>query len=234
MFREVPVALDAAGLASVVEGFAATARRCVANGFDGVEVQASQAALLHAFLAPGSNLRDDAYGGGLAGRMRLLLEVVAAVRAAFGTAPVLGVRLGADDPAQGGVPLDDIVAVARAARRHGFRRLRQHDDGRRHASLHRVEASMAMSPGHALPVARALRSATSASPSSGSVAWSNRSTPSRPSPTVTATWSAVVRGQIADPAFAAKALGGRPVRRCLGCNQDCIGRVGINRTRAAW
>lgn len=227
MFREVPVALDAAGLARVVEGFAATARRCVANGFDGVELQCSQAALLHAFLAPATNRRDDAYGGSLAGRMRLLLEVVAAVRAAVGRVPVLGVRLGVDDPASGGVALADVVATGRALDASGSVDYVSTTMGVATSSLHRIEASMATTPGHALPVARALRAAVGIP-----VIGVGRLVEPQHAEQALADGDcdlvAVVRGQIADPAFARKAIAGRPVRRCLGCNQDCIGRVGIN------
>jgi 2,4-dienoyl-CoA reductase (NADPH2) len=140
---------------------------------------------------------------------------------------VLGVRLGADDPVHGGVALADVVAVACALDATGSVDYVSTTTGVATTSLHRVEASMATAPGHALSVARALRAAISIP-----VVGVGRLVEPQQAEQALADGDcdlvAVVRGQIADPAFAAKALAGRPVRRCLGCNQDCIGRVGMN------
>lgn len=68
----------------VVDGFGSAARRAVEAGFDGVEVHGSHGYLLDQFLSEGINLRDDAYGGDLGRRLRLPLDVVAAVREAIG------------------------------------------------------------------------------------------------------------------------------------------------------
>ncbi len=105
-----PVALDGAGLAKVVTDFADATRRSVAAGFEVVELHAAHGYLLHEFLSPLSNQRTDAYGGDLAGRARLLLEVVDAVRPLL-TGPLF-VRISGTDWAQGGWTLDDSVALA--------------------------------------------------------------------------------------------------------------------------
>ncbi len=109
----VPEALDAAGIAAVVAAFAAAARRALAAGFQVVEVHAAHGYLLHSFLSPLSNHRDDAYGGDLAGRARLLLEVVEAVRAVWPDELPLFVRISATDWAKGGWDNDQSVALAR-------------------------------------------------------------------------------------------------------------------------
>ncbi|WP_292832321.1 oxidoreductase [Microbacterium sp.] len=96
-----PVALDEAGIDAVVEAFAAAATRAVDAGFEILEVHAAHGYLLHQFLSPLSNERTDAYGGSLENRARLLLRVVAAVRAAAPNAAVL-VRLSGTDWAEGG------------------------------------------------------------------------------------------------------------------------------------
>ena len=95
----VPRELDVAEIGDVVEAFAASARRAHAAGFRLLEIHAAHGYLLHEFLSPLSNRRSDAYGGDFAGRTRLLLEVVEAVRGSLaGRAPAgrahLGQRLG--------------------------------------------------------------------------------------------------------------------------------------------
>jgi 2,4-dienoyl-CoA reductase-like NADH-dependent reductase (Old Yellow Enzyme family) len=109
-----PVALDADGIEKVVADFVSAARRAVAAGFDVVEVHAAHGYLLHQFLSPLSNHRDDEYGGSAQNRRRLLVRVTEAVRAAVGDAVVF-VRLSATDAAEGGFDVEDAVAAASAA-----------------------------------------------------------------------------------------------------------------------
>lgn len=90
-----PVALDAAGIDAVVGAFAAAARRSVDAGFDVVEIHAAHGYLVHQFLSPLSNNRTDEWGGSLANRARLLLDIVRSVRAAVDL-PIL-VRFSATD-----------------------------------------------------------------------------------------------------------------------------------------
>lgn len=107
-----PRALTGAQIGAVVTAFASAAQRAVTAGFDSVEVHAAHGYLLHQFLSPLSNDRTDAYGGDLAGRARLLLEVVSAVRAVWPDDRALLVRMSATDWVQGGHSLDDSVIVA--------------------------------------------------------------------------------------------------------------------------
>ncbi len=113
-----PVALDLAGIDRVVEGFAAAARRAVDAGFQVLELHAAHGYLLHQFLSPLSNRRDDEYGGSLENRARLLLRVLDAVRDAAPGVPVI-VRFSATDWADGGWDADDTVTVARWAAERG-------------------------------------------------------------------------------------------------------------------
>ncbi|MFI7518327.1 NADH:flavin oxidoreductase/NADH oxidase [Micromonospora globbae] len=107
-----PTALDAAGIAAVVDAFAAAATRALDAGFAAVEIHAAHGYLLHEFLSPLTNHRTDAYGGDRAGRMRLTLEVARAVRAAVGEdVPVLA-RISSTDWVDGGWTVDDSVALA--------------------------------------------------------------------------------------------------------------------------
>jgi 2,4-dienoyl-CoA reductase-like NADH-dependent reductase (Old Yellow Enzyme family) len=89
----VPAAMTQQDIDTAVAGFAQAAVRAREAGFDGVEIHGANGYLLDQFLSEGLNLRDDRYGGGIEGRLRLLVEVVDAVRAAVGADYVVGVRL---------------------------------------------------------------------------------------------------------------------------------------------
>ncbi|MBB3227146.1 2,4-dienoyl-CoA reductase-like NADH-dependent reductase (Old Yellow Enzyme family) [Luteibacter sp. Sphag1AF] len=109
----VPTALDDAGIAKIVADFRAGAVRALAAGFDLVEIHAAHGYLLHQFLSPLSNQRDDRYGGDLEGRSRLLREVVASVREVWPAHLPLWVRVSATDWTEDGWAPDDTVALAR-------------------------------------------------------------------------------------------------------------------------
>jgi len=108
---DAPETLDAAGIDDIVAAFGAAARRAVDAGFDVVEIHAAHGYLIHEFLSPLSNRRDDEYGGTLEGRARLLLRVVETVRDAVGDAPVF-VRFSATDWADGGLGTDEVATLA--------------------------------------------------------------------------------------------------------------------------
>ncbi len=115
LFREVPTAAGPQHIAEIVAGYARVARHCAEGGFDGVELQCSQSSIIRGFLSPATNQRTDRYGGSLAGRARLLLEIVAAVREAIGPGRALGVRICGDEMIEGGTTLGEAVEVARMA-----------------------------------------------------------------------------------------------------------------------
>jgi len=111
-----PIALDRAGIRAVVEAFGAAARRSLAAGFDVIELHAAHGYLLHAFLSPLCNQRSDEYGGAFDNRIRLLLEVTTAVRAAWPEHLPLFVRVSATDWVEGGWDLPQSVELARRLR----------------------------------------------------------------------------------------------------------------------
>ena len=115
----VPEALDRDGIATVTAAFVQAARRAERAGFDYVEIHGAHGYLLHEFLSPLANRRDDEYGGPLDNRMRLMIEVAHAVRAALPPAMVVGARLSATDWVEGGFYPDEAVIVARALREAG-------------------------------------------------------------------------------------------------------------------
>ncbi|WP_372967340.1 NADH:flavin oxidoreductase/NADH oxidase [Microbacterium sp.] len=114
-----PTALDAEGIEAVVEGFASAARRALDAGFDVLEVHGAHGYLLHQFLSPLSNRREDEYGGSLENRARLLLRVVDSIRAVAGDGVPLFVRISATDHAEGGFSPDEAAIVAEWATARG-------------------------------------------------------------------------------------------------------------------
>ena len=116
---ETPRELSTADIAEVVTAFAAAARRAVEAGFELVEIHGAHGYLLHEFLSPLSNTREDDYGGSLANRARLLLEVVDAVRAEVGQDLAVLVRVSAVDWVDEGLTIDDTVQVSKWLADHG-------------------------------------------------------------------------------------------------------------------
>lgn len=114
-----PRAMTTADLDTVRDAFVAATRRAEAAGFQFIELHAAHGYLLHAFLSPLANARTDAYGGSRENRMRFVLEVVAAVRAAWPTHLPLGVRISASDFVPGGWSVADSVALSQALRTAG-------------------------------------------------------------------------------------------------------------------
>lgn len=114
-----PVELDAAGIAATVEAFRAAALRALRAGFQFVEIHAAHGYLLHEFLSPLSNRRTDQYGGSFENRIRLLVEVTDAVRAAWPADLPLFVRISATDWIEGGWSLGDSVRLAAILKQHG-------------------------------------------------------------------------------------------------------------------
>ncbi len=106
-----PRALDAAGIARVVSAFGDAAARSVDAGFDVLEIHAAHGYLLHEFLSPLSNQRDDEYGGSFENRARLLLEVVAEVRRRVPSSVPVVVRISATDWHEDGWTADDSVRL---------------------------------------------------------------------------------------------------------------------------
>jgi 2,4-dienoyl-CoA reductase-like NADH-dependent reductase (Old Yellow Enzyme family) len=110
--RAVPAELDEAGIAEVVRAFVEGAERARAAGFKVAEVHAAHGYLLHQFLSPLSNRREDDYGGSFENRIRLLLEVSEAVRQVWPAQLPLLVRLSATDWVEDGWNPDETVELA--------------------------------------------------------------------------------------------------------------------------
>jgi len=111
--------LDRDGMQHVRTQFVQAARRAAFLGFDGLEVHAAHGYLLHQFLSPLSNRREDEYGGSLDNRLRFPLEVFDAVRDAFPAERPVWVRVSASDWVPGGWNLEETIAFAQALKLRG-------------------------------------------------------------------------------------------------------------------
>ena len=230
LFREVPKALEPHEIRSVIDGYAQVAEHCMAGGFDGIELQCSHSSIVRGFLSPATNTRTDVYGGVLANRARLLLEIVAAVRAVLGPSKALGVRLCGDELIEGGTRIDEAVEVARLCEGTGQVDYINTSIGVATATLYMIEASMQVPPGYAMFIPSAIREAVSI-PVVGVGRFKDPVQADRALQAGQADLIGVVRGQIADPDFVRKARAGaaQDIRTCLSCNQECVGRMGLNR-----
>jgi 2,4-dienoyl-CoA reductase-like NADH-dependent reductase (Old Yellow Enzyme family) len=114
-----PHPLSVEEIRDLVGKWADAARRALAAGFDIVEIHGAHGYLIHSFLSPISNRRNDAYGGDLNRRMRFALEVTEAVRAVWPKDQPLFYRTSAVDGVDGGVTIEDTVALAKALKARG-------------------------------------------------------------------------------------------------------------------
>ena len=137
-------------IADVVAAFAASAQRALAAGFDVLEIHAAHGYLLHEFLSPLSNTREDRYGGSFENRVRLLLEVVAAIRAAVPEDTPLLVRVSATDWVEGGWDDDQTVRLAVLLREAGVDLVDTSSGGN-------APAEIPLGPGYQVRFARRVR-----------------------------------------------------------------------------
>ena len=114
-----PQALTVDGIQQVVRAFAHAARRACDAGFRVIEIHAAHGYLIHEFLSPLSNHRDDAYGSSFENRTRLIREIVAAVRSSWPKGAPLFVRISASDWVEGGWDLEQSIELARSLKQIG-------------------------------------------------------------------------------------------------------------------
>ena len=230
MYRETPKAMEPEDIQEVIEHFALSAVHVREGGFDGVELQFGHSSLARQFMSPLTNFRGDEYGGELENRLRFPLELVAAVRAAVGPDFTLGVRLCADELIPGGLTLEDTKGIAQRLQATGhldFFNLTLAT----FYNLYLVGGPMHMPLGYTVPLAAGIKE-VSTLPVFATGRINDPAMAERVLADGQADMIGVVRGQIADPDFVAKAREGRTeeIRYCIACNQNCYGRVGLNKT----
>ena len=150
-----PLALDRDGIATLIEAFVSATKRAHHLGIDAIQLHGAHGYLLHQFLSPLSNQRDDDYGGTLDNRMRLPLEIFDAVRAAFPADKPVTMRVSGTDWVAGGWDIEQTIALAKALEARGCATIHVSSGG-----LHPDQA-IPVGPSYQVPLARAVKQAVS-------------------------------------------------------------------------
>ncbi|WP_336963459.1 NADH:flavin oxidoreductase/NADH oxidase [Sphingobium aquiterrae] len=151
--QNAPAALDDAGLARVRDGFVQAAERAARLGIDAIQIHGAHGYLLHQFLSPLSNRRDDDYGGSLENRMRFPLEIFEAVRAVFPAERAVTMRVSGTDWVEGGWDIEQTIAFAQALEARGCTAIHVSSGG-----LH-PDQQIPVGPSYQVPLARAVKQA---------------------------------------------------------------------------
>jgi 2,4-dienoyl-CoA reductase (NADPH2) len=225
-YDEPAVALTESGIAEMIEAFAVSAANAAAGGFDGIEVHGAHGYLIHEFLSPKTNLRDDRWGGSLENRMRFGGEVLTAVRAAVGPSVAVGMRLVGDEEQWDGSGLtaDDAAEIAAVYEARGLVDFVHVSVGTSGMGMVRTNYAR---PGLGVTAAATVKAALSGTP----VFAVHRILDPDQAEAILADGGAdgicLVRALIADPDWVEKAATGRAheIRRCTGSNQSCYGNL---------
>ncbi|MFJ6086835.1 FAD-dependent oxidoreductase [Streptomyces sp. NPDC092369] len=225
--REVPRALDEAGVHELIRRFHDGALRARELGFDAVEVMASEGYLLNQFLSPLANVRDDAWGGDPERRTRFPLAVLDAVRAAVGPGFPVVFRVSGTDLMPGSSTPEEIDRFAVALARAGADALNVGVGW--HES--RVPTVQSLVPpgawtGEAARIRRAVRAAGLNTPVIASNRINRMDLADRVLASGQADFVSMARPFLADPEIVRKARrpGGPLTNICIACNEACIDR----------
>jgi 2,4-dienoyl-CoA reductase-like NADH-dependent reductase (Old Yellow Enzyme family) len=150
----IPESLTKARIAEIVQAFADSAKRSVRLGFDAIEIHSAHGYLLHQFLSPHANKRDDEYGGSFENRTRIVLEVYDAIRAAVGADYPVGIRISATDWVDGGWDIDQSVELAKLLEARGCDFIDVSSGG-----LH-IDQNIPLGPNYQVPFAARIKSET--------------------------------------------------------------------------
>ena len=148
-----PAALDRDGIARVRDAFVESAKRAVRIGVDAIQLHGAHGYLLHQFLSPLSNRREDDYGGSLANRMRLPLEIFDAVRAAVPESVPVTMRVSGTDWVAGGWDIEQTIAFAQALEARGCAAMHVSSGGLD------TRQQIPVGPNYQVPFARAVKQA---------------------------------------------------------------------------
>jgi 2,4-dienoyl-CoA reductase-like NADH-dependent reductase (Old Yellow Enzyme family) len=147
----MPQALSIDGIKNIVSAFAAAARRACEAGFRVVEIHAAHGYLIHEFLSPLSNQRTDSYGGSFENRIRILREIVTAVRGSWPERAPLFVRISATDWIEGGWDIQQSVELACQLVKLGVDLIDCSSGG------NALQAKIPVAPGYQTPFAEQIR-----------------------------------------------------------------------------
>jgi 2,4-dienoyl-CoA reductase-like NADH-dependent reductase (Old Yellow Enzyme family) len=147
----MPQALSTEGIQEIVDAFAQAAGRASQAGFRVIEIHAAHGYLIHEFLSPLSNRRDDRYGGSFENRTRILCEIVSAVRSVWPARAPLFVRISATDWVEGGWDIEQSIELARQLKPLGVDLIDCSSGG------NVPHAKIPMGPGYQTPFAERIR-----------------------------------------------------------------------------
>jgi 2,4-dienoyl-CoA reductase-like NADH-dependent reductase (Old Yellow Enzyme family)/thioredoxin reductase len=219
-----PFAMTPDQIETIIGAFADAAARVQESGLEGVELHFGHGYLVHQFLCPLTNKRDDAYGGDLNGRMRFGLELLHAVRARLGTGYPLGLRI-SDYNAPGGLSPQEAGEVVRRLCAERLVDFVSASMGSPY-SISSMLGAMDQPAGYMLSSAQPIASQANV-PTMVSGRYRTLEEGDQAIREGSADMVSFVRAMIAEPDLVAKTLSGHPerVRPCIACNQGCVAGI---------
>lgn len=228
----VPHEMDEDEIRLTVQAFGRAAGWMEDAGFDGVEVHVGHGHLLQQFLSPAVNRRTDAYGGSLENRLRMTHEVLDAVEGSIGADTAVGIRISADEFLPGGLDPTQMIEIVERLRAH-HRLDFLHVSHSAYVGAYTLATQMADMTFGTAPFRHLPAMFTAAFPTLPILAICRIDDPAVGAEMLErgeADLVGMTRAHIADPDIVAKVADGRvdEIRRCIACNQGCIGRVEKN------
>ena len=220
----VPRTLNIGEIEELIEAFGRAAARSLAAGFDAILIHGAHGYLIHQFLSPLSNYRNDRYGGSFSRRLRFLKEVVHRCREAVGKEFPLMVRISASEFLPGGITLKDGQRIARHLEDWGVDAI--HVSGGTHESVEMELPPMAIPRGCLVHLAEGIKKVVQVP-----VATVGRIVDPQMAEEILQGGKADLitlgRALLADPEFSKKTQEGRTedIRPCIGCLQGCRDRL---------
>ena len=219
-------AMSDAEIEELIDSFVQAARRDKEAGFDGVEIYAAYNCLTDQFWSPITNRRTDKWGGSLENRMRFITEILTRIRAMAGDDFIIGMTVSGAEPTPGGLTLADKQEILGILDEQGLMDYISCGVGSYLHDFSRIVPSFHFDMKLGISDAEAFKSVLK---NARVTAEARIKTPENAQEVLAAGHAdlcSVVRSQIADPHFVAKAQSGRraDIRPCISCNQLCIGR----------
>lgn len=217
----VPRAMSLDEIRTMIDEFARSCHALAEAGFAGAEISAGHGHLFHQFLARRSNIREDAYGGDLDGRTRLLRELMAAIRASCGRDFVIGLKLPAEDDCKDGIDLAEAEAITRILAATGEMDYLTYCWGSHSDSLYRhLPDNHGPRAPYVETINRLGRAAAPDVPLGALGLITDPNEAERIIASGTAELVMLARPLVTDPAWGAKARAGREaeIRYCVSCN----------------
>jgi 2,4-dienoyl-CoA reductase-like NADH-dependent reductase (Old Yellow Enzyme family) len=146
-----PESLNKEGIQKVVSDFRTAARRAKLAGFDVIEIHSAHGYLLHEFLSPLSNKRTDEYGGSFENRIRILIEVINAIKSEWPDEDPLFVRISATEWTEGGWTIEESVELAEILKVKGVDLIDCSSGGNAY------NVKIPLTPGYQVPLSEAVR-----------------------------------------------------------------------------